>query len=177
MLCSRQSVQTRWKILVFFAVLPFLAGSIDPPLACLESWSCFQGERLSSAAGNVYASYRGVPYVQPPLGVLRWDPLNLNVEAILEGSFHQNHCTLRKERGTCLVIQMPAALNWREVVTCTRRIVSRWTYICAKEQNSSGASDGLDTRLQQIHRSGTTTLQGQVLSSFMKPILNSKCPN
>ena len=36
----------------------------------------------------------------------------------------------------------------------------------AKEQNSS--SDGLDTRLQQIHRSGTTTLQGQVLSSFIK---------
>ena len=70
MLCSRQSVQTRWKILVSFAVLLFLAGSIDPPLACLESLSCFQGEWLSSAAGNVYASYRGVPYVQPPLGVL-----------------------------------------------------------------------------------------------------------
>ena len=91
---------------------------IDPPLACLESLSCFQGEWLSWAAGNVFASYQGIPlYVQPLLPVLRWDPLNLNAEAMLEGLFHQNRCARRKEPGKYLVIQMPAALNWREVVT------------------------------------------------------------
>ena len=137
---------------------------IDPPLACLESLSCFQGEWLSWAAGNVFASYQGAPlYVQPSLPVLRWDPLNLNAEAMLEGLFHQNRCAGSKEPGTCLVIQMSAALNWREVVTCTgRRIVSSSTYMtCQRTEQQqwwSGYAAATDSPLRDHNTSGTGAL-------------------
>ena len=61
------------KSLLFYFFLPSFILASKPQL-CLENNACYIGKWANTQNGTTYASFQGIRYAQPPVGMLRFKP-------------------------------------------------------------------------------------------------------
>ena len=61
------------KSLLFYFFLPSLILASKPEI-CLENSACYVGKWANTQNGTTYASFQGIRYAQPPVGILRFKP-------------------------------------------------------------------------------------------------------
>ena len=61
------------KSLLLYFFLPSLILASKPEI-CLENSACYVGKWANTQNGITYASFQGIRYAQPPVGMLRFKP-------------------------------------------------------------------------------------------------------